>query len=143
MLDLKYKLTHSDAKKPIWGSDDAACFDVYATNRTAKGPRAMIYGTGVKFQIPKGYHIEAVGRSSHGFRDELRLANSVGIIDQDYTGELFVKLVFDGVGVPDWPFVGDRIVQCQLKKTLKYNLVEVDEIEETKRGEKGLGSSGK
>ena len=51
----------------------------------------VLYDTGIKLEIPNGYYVEIVPRSSIS-RSGYMLANSVGIIDQGYTGNLYVAL---------------------------------------------------
>lgn len=142
-MKLPYTRKHPRAEPPTFGSEEAACFDLTATTRDIKGNTAL-YGTGLHFNIPKGYMLEVYSRSGHGFRDDLMLCNSVGVVDQDYTGEVKVKLTYTGPDKPDWPHVGDRIAQAKLTKLTKTELIEVEEItKETKRGENGFGSTGR
>lgn len=143
-MKLGVKLDHPKAVMPKFQRNDDACFDLNAVYIVDAGPNWRLYGTGVKFDIPKGYHLKVFVRSSIGFKSNLVLANGTGIIDSDYTGEVMVKLVNNGAGhMPDWPFIGDRIVQAMLVKNVKTELVEVNEINETERGENGIGSTGK
>ena len=137
---LGVKLTHPKAKMPYLATDGAACFDVYAVSKEVKG-NTCTFRTGLKFDIPDGYHLQVYSRSGHGFNDSMTLVNSVGIIDSDYTGELLVKLVRQSGDAP-WPYVGDRIAQVMLVADQKFNMLEVAEIEETERGECGFGSTG-
>lgn len=144
MPDIKIKLTHPKAKEPVFSSKGAACFDLYAVERNAEGGKAMIYSTGFNVQIPEGYHVEVFSRSGHGFRDDMRLCNCVGIIDSDYRGEIKVKLTHDGLPyMADWPRVGDRVAQAKLVRNVKTTFTVVDELNETDRGESGFGSTGK
>lgn len=143
MPDIKIKLTHPKAKEPVFASKGAACFDLYAVDKKADGPNSMIYSTGFNVQIPYGYHVAVYSRSGHGFRDDMRLSNCVGIIDSDYRGEIKVKLTHDGVtGQANWPRVGDRVAQGMLSRNIKTTFTVVDELNETERGEGGFGSTG-
>lgn len=144
-MKLPIKRTHPKAQMPEFQTDGAACFDLVACTREPIGSRAMIYDTGLVFDIPDGYHIKVYSRSGHGFKHDLRLCNSTGIVDSDYLGTVKVKLTYDGPshGRPDWPYIGDRVAQAMLVKNVKTDLIEVEEIEkETERGENGLGSTG-
>jgi len=145
-MKLPYTLKHPKAKPPVFASDQAACFDLTACTREPSGQRAMIYDTGIVWDIPDGYHLKVYSRSGQGFKYDMRLCNSTGIIDADYLGTIKVKLVYDGPVSyrPDWPIVGDRIAQAMLVKNVKTELIEVEEItKETARGENGFGSTGK
>jgi dUTP pyrophosphatase len=145
-MKLPYKLSHPKAKPPKFAHDADACFDLTAATREPINARSMLYDTGLVFDIPDGYHIKVYSRSGLGFKYDMRLCNSTGIIDADYLGTIKVKLVYDGPVSyrPDWPMVGDRIAQAMLVKNVKTELIEVEEItKETARGENGFGSTGK
>lgn len=144
-MKLPVKRTHPKAVMPKFQTDGAACFDLVSVTRKPEGDRSMIYDTGLVFDIPEGYHIKVYSRSGHGFKYDMRLCNSTGIIDSDYIGTIKVKLTYDGPVSyrPDWPYVGDRIAQAMLVKNVKTDLVEVDEIKkQTERGTGGFGSTG-
>ena len=145
-MKLGVKRTNNKAVIPKFETEGASCFDVVCVAREPFGPRSMIYNTGLAFDIPKGYGLEVHSRSGYAFKDDIRLANGVAQIDNDYTGDLMVKLTYDGPPSyrPDWPIVGDRVAQVKLVKNVKTDLVEVDEIDkETERGDGGFGSTGK
>lgn len=144
-MKLGVKRVHPKSVMPKFETEGASCFDVVCVSRQPYGRRAMIYATGLVFDIPSGYGLEVHSRSGYAFKDDIRLANGVAQIDQDYTGELMVKLTYDGPqnATPDWPHVGDRIAQAKLVKNVKTDLVEVDEIKkQTERGTGGFGSTG-
>lgn len=97
--------------------------------------------TGLQVQIPTGYFGMVVIRSGLGFRG-LTLANAVGIIDSDYRGEIQIAVV----NLSDEPISledGERIAQMILVPFAQGELEVVDALEETDRGEKGFGSSGR
>lgn len=99
-----------------------------------------MYGTGIKLGIPLGYYVEVVPRSSLS-KSGWMLANSVGIIDASYTGEIFVALVkIDPTANMDLPFKGFQLV---LKKQEYAVIVEsdVDNVAVTARGNGGFGST--
>lgn len=144
-MELKVKKLHPDAKIPTYGSKGAACFDIYAFDEGAvytTFQHHATFGTGISFDIPDGYSMLVYSRSGHGFKDNLRLANCVGVIDSDYTGELKVKLTID-----DGSFFsvknGDRIAQAMLVPVNQVSFTEVHELKETDRGANGFGSTGK
>lgn len=141
------RLTDS-AILPSFASAGAACFDLHADLRVDVDGYSSVYvhgseviRTGLAFDIPEGYAIMVYSRSGHGFKHDARLANCVGIIDSDYTGEVKIKLTIDNeVG-----FIvehGDRIAQAMLIKLPSVQLVEVDELKTTERGANGFGSTG-
>ena len=131
---------------PSFASAGAACFDLHADLR-AEGYDQLYFRenevirTGLAFNIPEGYVLMVYSRSGQGFKNNVRLANCVGVIDSDYTGEVKVKLTIDG----ELPYIvkhGDRIAQAMLIKLPSVQLVEVDELKTTERGANGFGSTG-
>ncbi len=102
------------------------------------------YGTGIAIELPEGYHAEVVLRSSF-FKKENKviLANSVGIIDNDYRGEIILHLVNVGDKIALGPGIGERIAQLIIRKTVSPKPLEVNTLNETERGKGGFGSTGK
>lgn len=132
---------------PAFATAGAACFDLHADLKSEDGCEQIIFSyehifrTGLAFDIPKGYALMVYSRSGHGFKNDVRLANCVGVIDSDYTGEVKVKLTIDH----DGSFTvshGDRIAQAMLIKVPCVQLLEVDELKTTERGANGFGSTG-
>lgn len=139
---VRIKLLHPAAQLPVSGSALAAGADVHSVTETVIMPGdSAVIETGLAFELPDGYMIEAVGRSGLGFKFGIRLANCIGVIDQDYTGELKLKLVNDG-NAPFKVEVGDRVGQILLREYTQMQFEEVSEISETARGNGGFGSSG-
>lgn len=141
-MKLGVKLLNGKAELPEFKTEGAACFDLVATDWISEGLSHRVYGTGLAFEIPKGYHLKVYSRSGHGFKDNLSLCNSVGIIDADYKGEVKVKLTHTDIDTPNWPWVGDRVAQAMLVKNVKTDIIEVQELSESERGEGGFGSTG-
>lgn len=139
---LRFKRLSPQAVTPTYGTEGAACFDLTAIGRHIHGNTAT-YSTGLAFEIPQGHVMLVYSRSGHGFKSDMRLANAVGVVDSDYTGEVMVKLTYDGDTQPDWPWIGDRVAQAMLVKLPTVNLEETDELHQTKRGTNGFGSTGR
>jgi dUTP pyrophosphatase len=97
--------------------------------------------TGISVAIPEGFVGILAPRSSLG-RKGLSLANTIGIIDSDYRGEILVDLVVKQ-GKP-WVQInpGDRFVQLLLIPVLQCNIEEVQDLPDTARGAGGFGSTG-
>ena len=92
---------------------------------------------------PPAYHAGLIfARSGLATKQGLRPANCVGLCDQDYTGEYIVSLYNDSKE-RQYITKGQRIAQVAFVKTLDAKMMEVDELEETSRGDGGFGSSGK
>lgn len=131
---------------PAFATAGAACFDLHADLR-ADGYNQVYFResevirTGLAFDIPEGYALMIYSRSGHGFKNDVRLANCVGVIDSDYTGEVKIKLTIDN----EEGFIvehGSRVAQAMLIKLPSVQLVEVDELKTTERGANGFGSTG-
>lgn len=116
--------------------------DLVATSKT-ENELYVEYGTNLCLELPEGYGGFLFPRSSLS-NYHLDLANSVGVIDQNYRGEIKArfKKTLDKAWAKEYN-VGDRVVQLIIMPYPKVKLVAVDELNETDRGEKGFGSSGK
>lgn len=127
---------------PKKASAGAACFDIQSADNTEIAPKnSGVVRTGLKFKIPAGYVMLVFSRSGHGFKNGVRLANSVGVIDSDYRGEVKVKLQNDG----DETFsvrYGDRVAQAMLLPVPSVPMVAGVVTEDTERGAGGFGSTG-
>lgn len=131
---------------PAFATAGAACFDLHADLR-ADGYNQVYFResevirTGLAFDIPEGYALMIYSRSGHGFKNDVRLANCVGVVDSDFTGEVKIKLTIDN----EEGFIvehGSRVAQAMLIKLPSVQLVEVDELKTTERGANGFGSTG-
>lgn len=101
-----------------------------------------LYDTGIQIQVPFGYYIEIVPRSSLS-KSGYILANSMGIIDNSYRGNLYVALAKISSDAPDvtFPF---KCCQLILRRQYFMNIVvQTDELSETHRSDGGFGSTGK
>lgn len=98
--------------------------------------------TGVCVEIPAGYVGLLFPRSSIS-KTPLRMANSVGVIDSGFTGEIKVPLYNTSeVEIKDIEQY-DKIAQLVIVPCMSFELEPVDELEDTERGEGGFGSTGK
>tara|TARA_Y100000814_G_C12131559_1_gene334241 strand:+ start:122 stop:589 length:468 start_codon:yes stop_codon:yes gene_type:complete len=99
-----------------------------------------IKSTGVRNNKKSSYMI--FPRSSMGGKTPLRLANSIGLVDPNYTGELIA--IVDNISDTDYKINRmDRLVQLVGPSHEQPSVLLVDELELTDRGEKGIGSSGR
>ena len=141
MPKIKYKKLSPTAVSPTTAEGTPVGLDIYA-NETVRinGQTVKTVGTGLAFEVDKGYYLEIAERS--GMSIKTPLSKKAGIIDPDYRGE--VKVVFQNIS--DFPIdviAGDKIAQLILRKMYTPTAVEVTEFkqEETVRGDKGFGSS--
>lgn len=162
-MKLKVKKLHPDAIIPKYQTEGAACFDlhaicingyslkehevlkkagVYKDESYIEPESSQLFRTGLSFEIPNGYVMMVYSRSGHGFKNSARLANCVGVIDSDYTGEVMVKLSVDHAKIGLSVTHGSRIAQAMLIPVNQVTFEEVDELKETERGAHGFGSTG-
>ena len=143
-MKVKIKLFTDDAsfRAPVQSTPGSAGWDIHALDDVNIPPMEMkILRTGFGLQVPTGYYISIVPRSSYG-KKKIMISNSPATIDSDYTGEISVMIYntsMDFFSISK----GDRIAQMIL---LKYNEMEFDFVQEfdlTSRGDGGFGSTGK
>ena len=100
----------------------------------------MTYHTGIAVSLPEG-HLGLLCPRSSVYRHQLQLANGLGIIDENYIGELIFKYRIVQPHISRYS-VGDRIGQLVVIPCPQMEMVEVDKLEESDRGEGGFGSTG-
>ena len=140
---MKIKRLHPDAIVPTLGSAAAAGYDLYALYPCDLEPGSTyLIHTGWAMEIPDGFWGGIYARSGLATKKGLRPANCVGVIDSDYRGEIGVALHNDGKEAQAI-HIQDRIAQIVIAPYLSVEFNEVDELEDTDRGEGGFGSTGK
>lgn len=141
-MQLQVKKLSPHAKLPTRAHATDAGFDLYS-------PIGVNIGVGAKVTIPTGLSIalpeNTVGliypRSSLGTKHDLILANTVGVIDSGYRGEIMVVIRNQGDTVYTI-HTGDRIAQMIVTPYYAPDVVEVDELADSDRGANGFGSTG-
>jgi len=132
---------------PSYTHEHDACMDCRArvdVEWEVEGDVLVAYvPLGFKIAVPRGHAIKLYSRSGHGWKDNITLANSVGIIDHSFRGELQAKLIRVGVSTssPESIKKGDRVCQMALEEMPHIYLDEIESLDSTNRGE-GFGSSG-
>lgn len=139
------------AKDPAYGSAGAGAFDIHADFKDNESREVRVVSkdcpaivpTGLYFEIPKGYTLLVVGRSGHGFKFDVRLANCVGVIDSDYRGELLLKISCDAHEKSLEIKHGMAIAQGLIVATPKvvFEKVPLEDLSKTERGSGGFGST--
>jgi dUTP pyrophosphatase len=99
-------------------------------------------GTGIAVEVPEGYVGLLVVRSSVG-KAGVSLANSVGVIDSDYRGEIKLCLIYTAGNGGHYILQGDKVAQLVVIPAPIFDLIEVDALSSTGRGDGGFGSTGK
>lgn len=146
MQDIKIKIISDKASLPERASDGAAGYDLRAC---LDAPHTLARGeifavpTGICLELPsKNYVAMLCARSGLAIKHGITLANSVGIIDSDYRGEIKVGLI--NLGPEDFEIVpGERICQMLILPVELPNIEVVSELGCTERGAGGFGSTGR
>ena len=164
-MKIKAKRLSDTAKLPTYGSEKAACCDLYCDLRVDKcidlnpanvdfkhmeysgdcfdrvhiAPHETIkLPTGWAFQPPEGYMLQILQRSGLANKGLIPLG---GILDEDYTGEVIVIMLNTTdkyLSINN----GDRIAQMAIRPYYQAEFELVDELDETERGNGGFGSTG-
>ena len=146
-MNVRIKKLSEKATVPTYGTPYAAGADLYACIDEAiaiKPGETKMVGTGIAMEIPEGFVGLVFARSGLACKKGLAPANKVGVIDSDYRGEIKVALHnHNGEGDALLVEAGERIAQISIVPYLKAEFELTDELEETDRGDKGFGSTGK
>jgi dUTP pyrophosphatase len=139
---LKFKKLNDTAIIQSYAKPGDAGLDLVATEVLEESMQQIKYGTGIAVEIPEGYVGLLFPRSSVS-KTNLSLANSVGVIDSGYRGQ--IMCVFNKVNNPMLSSynVGDKIAQLVIVACPQFIVKEVTELSDTERGEGGFGSTGK
>lgn len=153
-IGIKIKKLNQDAVVPSYATEGASGFDLVATEDVVFNPsETKLVKTGLSIEVPYGFELQVRPRSGLSLKTPLRVANSPGTVDADYRGEICVIMTHTGShsdvfgnGAQDPNYTikkGDRIAQGVICPVIKAAFQVVESLDETKRGEKGFGSSGK
>lgn len=144
-FDVNIKKLNENAIIPTYGTEYAAGADLYACmDEPVKIESGTTYfaKTGIAMEIPVGYVGLIYARSGLACKKGLAPANKVGVIDSDYRGEIMVALhnhSNEAVMIES----GERIAQLVIAPYITATFNEVEELEDTVRGEGGFGSTGR
>lgn len=128
---------------PAYATDGAAGMDIVAAESLTlrPGARAAV-ATGMALAIPPGWEVQVRPRSGLALKNGITCLNTPGTIDSDYRGEVKVILA----NLSDEYFEvkrGERIAQLVPAQVQRAILIEVEDLDETKRGSGGFGSTGR
>lgn len=144
LTKVNFKKLNPLAKMPTQGSEKSAGYDLYACITepvTIPAHTTVKIGTGLAMELPDYTFGAIFARSGLATKSGLAPANKVGVCDSDYRGEYIVPLHNhtdeDKVIMPN-----ERIAQFILLPYIPVEFNEVDELDETKRGTGGFGSTG-
>ncbi len=141
---VRIKKVREDAIIPTYGTDFAAGADLYAAIDeivSLEPGETKLIKTGVCMEVPTGYAGLIYARSGLASKKGLAPANKVGVVDSDYRGEIMVALHNHSNEKREIE-PKERIAQFVITPYLKAIFEEVNELDDTSRGEKGFGSTG-
>ena len=143
-MQINFKKITSTAIVPTRGTEESAGYDLYADNDETIGiaPHSTLQiPTNIAMAIPNGYFGGIYPRSGLATKRSIRMANCVGVIDADYRGNVIIPLHNDSNElVTIEPH--ERVAQLIVQKYEPIEFVEVEDLDETERGEGGFGSTG-
>ena len=142
MKELPFRRLRMDAVLPTRAYQDDAGLDLAACDRHELGPgeRAVV-GTGLAVAVPEGHAGFVQPRSGLAAKHGITIVNAPGLIDSGYRGELMVILQNTDLREPFVVEPGMRIAQLVVVPVPTPKAVEVEELPETERGDRGHGSS--
>jgi dUTP pyrophosphatase len=132
--------TREDAVAPIKSRVSDSGYDLTILEKVKSYGPIELYDTGIRISVPYGIYMDLVPRSSI-IKQGYILANSVGVIDRSYRGNIMVPLIKIDSSAQELR-CPNRIVQLIPRPIFHMQVVEVEDIEETERGDNGFGSSG-
>lgn len=142
LVEVKIALS-AGAVLPKYQTEHAAGMDLHCSDDFTLYPNERrLIPTGLRVAIPPGFEGQVRPRSGLALKHGISMVNTPGTIDADYRGEIRVILINHGADVVTFN-AGDRIAQLVICPVTRADLVVVDILEGTERGEGGFGSTGK
>lgn len=140
-MQVKIKLLKDTAVLPIYQSLGASGFDLTAAETLEIPPNSTgLVSTGLAMELPEGYEIQIRPRSGLSLKTPLKVL--LGTLDSDYRGPIGV-IVYNTSNTPQKVLQGTRIAQGVLQAVPQADFVLADDLNDTKRGSGGFGSTGK
>jgi dUTP pyrophosphatase len=143
-VPVRVKRLSPDAKLPQYAHDGDAGADLFANESVTIEPgETVVISTGLAVEIPPGFEWQIRPRSGLSAKTKLRVANSPGTIDSGFRGE--VGVIIDNTAKWERLHIvkGHKLAQAVLSRVPRAQFTEVDELDETERGEGGYGSTDK
>lgn len=144
-FDIQVKIKRLDQELPLprYANPGDAGLDLYSAVDVVIEPmRRVMIPTGVAIALPEGYAGFVQPRSGLAAKKGLSIVNTPGLVDSGYRGELKVIAINTDADEPITIARGERVAQLVVQRVPAVELVEVDELDSTKRGEGGFGSTG-
>lgn len=149
-VTVKVKKLRDGATIPRYQSKGAAGVDLHASYRSVDEferhyilhpGEHRVYWTGIAIELPTGWEAQIRPRSGLAAKHGISVVNSPGTVDADYRGEIGITLINHGAHSIDI-LEGDRIAQMVVKEVPVVTFEEVAELNQTERGDGGMGSTG-
>ncbi|WP_418828669.1 dUTP diphosphatase [Paratractidigestivibacter sp.] len=142
-LVLPIKRLDSEVVLPSYAYEGDAGLDLRSNVDIDIAPfERKLIPTGLAVAIPEGFAGFVQPRSGLALKSGLSMANTPGLIDSHYRGELKVIAVNLDANEAIHISKGERVAQLVIQRVPMVSLMEVDELDETDRGTGGFGSSG-
>jgi dUTP pyrophosphatase len=142
-MRLKIKRLDPTISLPVYGTDEAAGFDLASAHDLSVPPRGIaLVRTGLIIEVPTGHCLAIFARSSTPLKRGLLVANGVGIVDPDYSGpedEVMIQ-VLNITEAEVQVRRGDRLAQGIILPAPRIRWQEVTQIRDVTRG--GFGATG-
>ncbi|CAN5543397.1 dUTP diphosphatase [soil metagenome] len=138
-------INKSKHELPSYATGAAAGMDLRANIDSPivlKSLERTLVATGLFLELPLGYEAQIRPRSGLAFKNGLTVLNSPGTIDADYRGE--IKVILVNLSKEDFTINdGERVAQMVIAKHEQAEWLQVQQLEDSARGEGGFGSTGK
>lgn len=133
-----------DLPLPQYMSEMASGLDLYANvfeDTILKPSEIKLIATGISIHIPSEFEAQIRPRSGLALKHGISMVNTPGTIDADYRGE--IKVILINFGKDDFTIKrGQRIAQMVINKIEKVNFIELENLDESQRGNEGFGHTG-
>ncbi len=141
-MKLLIQKINDEATIPFYAHKGDTGMDLFSIEHAVINPieRKLIH-TGIKIQLPENTEAQIRPRSGLALKNGITVLNTPGTIDEGYRGEIGIILI----NLSNEPFVVEKnmkIAQMVIKPTIAPEIEEVEELNETSRGEGGFGSTG-
>ena len=141
-MKLKIKRLNKNAVLPQYAHPGDAGLDLFSIERKEIPPgQSTVIKTGIVIELPENTEAQVRPRSGLALNHQVTVLNTPGTIDHGYRGEVRVILINHGKN----NFIveeGMKIAQMVIQPVLTVEVVPVDDVSETQRGEGGFGSTG-
>lgn len=142
---IKVKILKLDKELPTphYKYDGDAGMDLYSAEKYELKPGEFrLFRTGFRIALPYGYEMQIRPRSGLAANYGISIVNTPCTVDAGYRGDINIALI--NLGKEAYKVKrGERIAQAVFKKVERAELVEVEELDDTERGNDGFGSTGR